>query len=265
MGSYVQNFVDESNRKYEVDKEGNRFTYEEGESGGLVKIKIEKKSSKIQKSKQQFNTFKLQLKEGEAMQDDKIDENQSIESKNDEKIEELRFQKSEILTEKIIDEFKQKERLFESISDLRGPSLSKDIKIRGWVDNCISDSLDKKCLIFINKLNLNQILKKIENPRKAKKRLVSGFNQVKRKVHSQVKKEVKLLIVAVNIQENPLDFGSDQEIFNILNSARSRGIPYVFSGTRNEFGLALYGKRMKKKQRATVIAVLNFEGYNKVR
>jgi len=99
---------------------------------------------------------------------------------------------------------------------------------------------------------------------KYKKRICSGLNEIKRKVFSIDKSLVKLLVAAVDLQENPLEDGSDQRFFQILLKAKQNNIPIVFSCTRNELGLSLYGRKKTEKVRVSVLAVLNYEGYEKV-
>ena len=72
------------------------------------------------------------------------------------------------------------------------------------------------------------------------------------------------MIIAVDIRKNPLQDGPDEQIFTLLTTLKIHGIPYVFSGKRNELGLALYGREMRKKVKSACIAIFNYEAFTQV-
>lgn len=56
--------------------------------------------------------------------------------------------------------------------------FNADISIREYVDNVLDPSFDEKSLHLINRLTFAYMLKKAQTPLRAKKRVVSGFNEV---------------------------------------------------------------------------------------
>ena len=77
--------------------------------------------------------------------------------------------------------------------------------VRGWVHHLLDPELDEKALQLINALALMQAKKKVLEPKKFKKRIVSGFNEVKRTITTSLaEKLTKMIIFPVNIIENPI-------------------------------------------------------------
>lgn len=70
------------------------------------------------------------------------------------------------------------------------------------------------------------------------------------------------MILAVDVEENHLQGGTNEEFSKLMLEIKNSGIPYIFSCTRKELGLALYGAKRKWKTKISTLAILNFEGYN---
>ena len=67
-----------------------------------------------------------------------------------------------------------------------------------------------------------------------------------------------MLIVALNIQRNPLKKGIDDEVQSTIQSALKLNIPIVHTSTRSKLGRAFTGKF---GPRITMISIINYEGY----
>ena len=67
-----------------------------------------------------------------------------------------------------------------------------------------------------------------------------------------------MLIVALNVQRNPLKHGVDDEVQNTIQSALNINIPIVHISTRSKLGRAFTGKF---GPRITMVSIINFEGY----
>jgi hypothetical protein len=52
-----------------------------------------------------------------------------------------------------------------------------------------------------------------------------------------------MIVFAVDIMENPLENGTDEHVFYLMQFVKQHNIPYVFSGTRNELGITMYGRK----------------------
>lgn len=85
-----------------------------------------------------------------------------------------------------------------------------ELFIISWVDHMPSTELDSEVLNLVNRLSYMQTMKKLKQPKKSKKRIVAGFNEALKTVNTNVKeKKSKCLIFALNLQNNPLENGSD--------------------------------------------------------
>lgn len=66
----------------------------------------------------------------------------------------------------------------------------------------------------MNSLSYTQAMKKLNQPKKFKKRVVAGFKEVLRTLDTSVKdKKAKCVFLALNLVENPLENGSDQLVY----------------------------------------------------
>ena len=107
-------------------------------------------------------------------------------------------------------------------------------------------------------------MKKTLKPLKAKKRLISGFNEVLKSLGFKEKKNLPLLvIIAVNIEKNECKGGTDEKIEKILKFCKEKKICYIFSCSRKELGFALYGRRLKNQPKISCLSVLNCQGFEK--
>jgi len=65
-------------------------------------------------------------------------------------------------------------------------------------------------LELINGLSYSQAMKKLNQPKKAKKRIVAGFKEVLGSLKATGKERMsKCIIVALNLQQSPLEHGTD--------------------------------------------------------
>lgn len=86
--------------------------------------------------------------------------------------------------------------------------------IRGWVDMHPCREVDDQILMVVNKLIVMQVKKQILEPKRAKKRIVAGINEVKRTLTTSLsEKRSKLVIMAINIKRNPF---MDEKMVEIL-------------------------------------------------
>jgi len=73
-------------------------------------------------------------------------------------------------------------------------------------------------LKIVNRLAYKQAIKKVNNPQKARKIIVSGLKECKRTLTTILQnKKSKCLIVALNIERNNLIKGVDDEIQKCIN------------------------------------------------
>jgi ribosomal protein L7Ae-like RNA K-turn-binding protein len=72
----------------------------------------------------------------------------------------------------------------------------------------------------------------------------------------KLEKQVKIVILALNIQFNPLKNGADEWVLNILKSCKSKDIPVLHCSSRAKMGKAFTGKF---GSRISVLSVLNYE------
>ena len=143
-------------------------------------------------------------------------------------------------------------------------NYSDNIIIREWVDNTLDIEFEKKLMTLINRLSYRYQYKKQQSPMKANKRLLSGFNEVLKSTKSRLDdNRPKLVVIAVDIQKNTLDKGTDQMMRNMLDVLHSEHIPYVFCGTRIELGACLYGKVHHMKNKSSCIGIIDYRGYEK--
>jgi ribosomal protein L7Ae-like RNA K-turn-binding protein len=96
----------------------------------------------------------------------------------------------------------------------------------------------------------------VQKPTKAKKLIVSGIKECKRTIETIIdKNRSKALIVALNIERNPLRKGVDDEVQNTIKSALHINIPVIHVTTRSKLGRAFTGKF---GPRITMISIVNF-------
>ena len=74
----------------------------------------------------------------------------------------------------------------------------------------------------------------------------------------------KLVVIAVDVQRNPLKSGTDEYVDGLLLTLEREQIPYCFAGTRVELGGCLYGKVMHHfKNKASCVGIIYYKGYEK--
>lgn len=155
-----------------MDKQGKKFKFVVSENG-VERKEVLNKPSKIRKSNKQYQeqvieTLILNSDENETY-------NEPIESEIPKKIP-----ISKILPENLLTVMRERENFFNDPNYSNKGSIPKEIQVRGYVDHLIDDELDKLSLSFINRLSFNQQFKKKTKPLKYRKRVVSGFNEVKK-------------------------------------------------------------------------------------
>lgn len=122
-----------------------------------------------------------------------------------------------------------------------------------------SVNLEDKLLIFINKLAYQQAVKKLKQPLKFKKRILSGFNEVSRTLATiNPEKRCRCLVVALNIKRNPFVHGSDSRVIDLINRAKELEVPVLHCSNRSKLGRAFIGKF---GPRISVISVVNYQGH----
>lgn len=90
------------------------------------------------------------------------------------------------------------------------------------------------------------------------KKLVSGFNEVIKSLNfKKLSLLPKLVIIAVDIQQNNLKGGTDEKVLSIINQCRIKNIPIVYSCTRKELGFAMYGRKSWISPKIGTIAINN--------
>ncbi|KAL4484321.1 hypothetical protein ABPG72_006432 [Tetrahymena utriculariae] len=130
--------------------------------------------------------------------------------------------------------------------------------LRNWVDHMPNQDIDNMVLTLVNELAYKQAMKKLNDPKKFKKRIVAGFKEVLSTLATNIKeKKSKCIIIALNIQKNPLENGSDQLVLQLINLATQKKIPIIHSCSRARLGKAFTGKF---GPRISVLSVLNYEG-----
>ena len=66
------------------------------------------------------------------------------------------------------------------------------------------------------------------------------------------------MIVALNIERNPLKKGIDDEVQAAITTAIKLNIPIIHTSTRSKLGRAFTGKF---GPRITMVSIINYEGY----
>lgn len=66
------------------------------------------------------------------------------------------------------------------------------------------------------------------------------------------------------MQLNPLTGATDDKLQKILECAKTKEIPVVFSCTRKELGFAVYGRFARVQAKVAVLSVLNVSGVEDV-
>ncbi len=126
------------------------------------------------------------------------------------------------------------------------------------MDHLTSESIDVNVINMINKLALMQALKKAKTPLKAKKRIIAGIMEVYKTLHTTLdERRCRLLIIAINNQENNVAGGLDFHIRKLISLCKEKNIPVVHACSRKMLGLAFTGKGGVK---ISVISVINYQG-----
>lgn len=140
-------------------------------------------------------------------------------------------------------------------------SHASDIRVREYVENVLSSGLESAVMSLLNKLNYLQLLKKKKEPGRAKKRLVFGLNEVRKKIDYLYKENwPRLVVIAVDVVENDIIGATNEQINSIIMICREKEIPICFAGTRKELGLALYGRKNQSLPKVSVVAIINYMG-----
>ena len=149
---------------------------------------------------------------------------------------------------KIVDNYVHK---FEG--PLPGINIGKSM-IREYVDQILDKNFEKNVSDFIEKLRDIYYKKKQKTPAKAKRRIVSGF----REVHKKIKlNEVKFVFIVPNIEKVEGKHGLDEKIIEIFNMCKAKNIPIFFG--LNKFKLGYICR--KKNSCISIAAIINVEGF----
>lgn len=133
------------------------------------------------------------------------------------------------------------------------------ITLREWVDHVPSTKLEDIVLRLINRLAYKQAIKKITHPEKARKSIIAGFHECRRTLWTKIdKKKSKLLVVALNIERNNFERGTDDQLQQVLWYAHEAEVPVIHISTRSKIGRAFTGKF---GPRIAMVSVINYEGY----
>ena len=126
----------------------------------------------------------------------------------------------------------------------------------------LHDDTERAILTLINRLSLRYQLKKKKSPLKARKRLISGLNEVIRASKSKLDgHRPRLVVIAVDVQVNPLECGTDDTMHKLICALNGNQIPYYFACTRTELGVSLYGKVMYgNKVKCACVAIVDYQG-----
>lgn len=128
------------------------------------------------------------------------------------------------------------------------------------MDNVPSPELEDLTLRLVNRLSYKQAIKRINQPEKAKKIIVAGLHECKRTIWTKLdKKKSKMLIMALNIERNNLERGTDDQIQGLIDLADKERVPIIHVSTRAKLGRAFTGKF---GPRITLISIVNDEGYS---
>jgi ribosomal protein L7Ae-like RNA K-turn-binding protein len=137
--------------------------------------------------------------------------------------------------------------------------ICNNIKLREWVTNVPTTTLEDLCLTLVNRLAYKQAIKKVNNPQKAKKLIVSGLHECKRTLTTTLDaKKCKVLIVTLNVERNNLQKGTDDLVQKCITEAVNLKIPIIHTSNRSKLGRAFTGKF---GPRISMISIVNFEGY----
>ena len=73
-----------------------------------------------------------------------------------------------------------------------------------------------------------------------------------------------MLVVAIDLNKINEDQSPDQKLRILLDKCVKKDIPVIFSCTRKELGFSLYGRKLSISTKASVIGIVNYQGFEKV-
>jgi ribosomal protein L7Ae-like RNA K-turn-binding protein len=77
-------------------------------------------------------------------------------------------------------------------------------------------------------------------------------------------RSLKVLIVAVDLKKIQEEYSPDYKLYELISLCEQKQIPIIYSCTRKELGFSLYGRRMRITTKASVIGIINYQGFEKV-
>lgn len=160
------------------------------------------------------------------------------------------------VTYKCLEKFTNKNTVENYINKFEGPSLgvnSGKSLIREYVDQILDKKFDKNVGDFFEKLRDIYFKKKQKTPTKAKRRIVSGFREVLKKIKLN---EVKFVFIVPNIEKVEGQNGLDEKILEIFKLCKEKDIPFFFG--MNKFRLGYVCR--KKNSCISIAAIINVEG-----
>jgi selenocysteine insertion sequence-binding protein 2 len=138
------------------------------------------------------------------------------------------------------------------------PKPPNKMLIREYCDQIITDALNEKVFEFLSKIYLLQERKRQRDPSKAAmhRRYVIGLREVARGVKLA---EVKIVVIAPNIDENSSEDGLDSRVQDIIHIAKENNVLVTFALNRKKLGKA-FGKTV----RMSAVGVCNVDGANEL-
>lgn len=150
-------------------------------------------------------------------------------------------------------------RAFNNIDEVKG-THADETRVREYVENVLDPKLERSVLILLNRLNVLQRVKRRLEPKRARRRLVFGFNEVQKAVEMTLPQNwPRILVFAVDSADCPGPQATNERLSTIFQIAKRKEIPICFAGTRKELGKALYGQGKGPMPSVAVVAVLNYQ------
>lgn len=88
--------------------------------------------------------------------------------------------------------------------------------------------------------------------------MVFGFNEVVKSLKFESEMYLpKLIIFAVDIQNIPGEKGTVEMVKKIREMCVAKNVPYIYSCSRKELGLGIYGRKQKISSKISVLSVIN--------
>lgn len=225
-----------------------------------------KKETRLKRAIKEFNKQKEEMEELEK----EIKENKDINEENEDSLDSLDDEEKKEIAPILL--MPKEEKALES---------SDNFKSLVYPTNPPSDSLDRLSLALINRLSYRYQYKKRISPLKAKKRFITGLNEIFR--HLGGKKALegtlkppqtsdpskKALFLAGDLQlpcalppSNPSPHPLSSLLSDILSLCVSQRVRVHTVASRDELGVCVYGgERGRYRNRVGGVLIIDMEGY----